>query len=125
MKAFLCSLYVVVIMLSVMVLQAVAADGTGPEPAPWWMRVEEFQGLALKWLTTITIVGGALVATFLALGVKLLAAIKELKERANRASVEKQALQCQVTTLAANMPAPPAPIVLAPPPAIDSRPAGE
>jgi cytosine/uracil/thiamine/allantoin permease len=90
------------------------------------MRVEEFQSLALRWLTCISIVGAAVVATGLAIWAKVASGLKEIRARQDRATVEKQNLQCQVTQLAANMPAASPPVVLIPPAGgIDSRPAGE
>ena len=80
----------------------------GPEPAPWWMRVEEAQDLAIKWLGFITAVGMAFMCAILVLWTKY----KELRDRMNRASIDRQQLQAQVTDLAKQLPPPAAPAVV-------------
>lgn len=79
----------------------------GPEPAPWWMRVEEFQSLALKWLGMVSVVGGAIISAVWVLWTKYI----ELKERMNRATLDRQQLQAQVTDLAKQIPPPTPPVV--------------
>lgn len=83
----------------------VATTSAGPEPAPWWMRVEEAQSLALRWIGFIGIVLTALITMLGALWMK----VKELKERMERATEDKRALQLQVTDLAKMVPPPVAP----------------
>lgn len=96
-------LLIVLILCAFCVRYAFGAE-SGPEPAPWWMQVEAGQALALKWIATVSIVLTAVITTVGALWMK----IQELKDRMNRASAEKMALQKQVTELAAQLP-PPAP----------------
>lgn len=79
----------------------------GPEPAPWWQRVEQTQDLVFRWLTFISLAGGTAITIFVGFYMKFKTELKEAKDRADRASTEKRALQAQVTDLAKQMPPPP------------------
>lgn len=87
------------------------AQQTGPEPAPWWQRVEETQNLVFKWLTFITVVGGAVITAGVGLWMKYKTEMSGAQERMNRATEEKRILQAQVQELAKQMPPPAAPVV--------------
>lgn len=86
------------------VAAAAAAVATGPEPAPWWMRVEETQALALKWLAALTVIGGALTAFVLF----MLGKIQEIKARVEKQADRSDTQQQQIHDIAlAAMPTPP------------------
>lgn len=97
------------ILLVVLFLVCTAvAQNPGPEPAPWWMRVEETQTLALKWIAALSIVMTALITAIGALWMK----VKEMTHRQDRASEDKRQLQNQVTDLAKQIPPPPSAVLI-------------
>ncbi len=85
----------------------IAADATGPEPAPWWMKVEEAQTLAMKWLATLTVIAGG-IAGFVAYVLAKVNAIKEQQREQAQQQADAQKAQNdrlnvhaeQITTLA-------------------------
>lgn len=68
----------------------------GPEPAPWWQRVEDTQTFALKWIGSLTVILGAL-ATLLGF---IVGKVNELKERVKRQSEKMESQQAQITNIA-------------------------
>lgn len=88
----------------------VVQTAAGPEPAPWWMRVEEFQDLAMKWLAFLTLVGGAVVTLFVGIAIKIQAGLKEIRGRQDRCKEALTNVQCQVVDIAKQVP--PAPVVM-------------
>lgn len=50
----------IILLFLLIITTAYCADVTGPEPAPWWLRVEDAQALAVKWLAALTVIAGAL-----------------------------------------------------------------
>lgn len=77
-----------------------AADNIGPEPAPWWQRVEEAQALAIKWIGALTIIIGAL-ATLIAF---VIGKVSELKARIENQNRRQDAQQQQITNIATAIP---------------------
>lgn len=90
------------VFFAVFILLATVALADGPEPAPWWQRVEETQSLALKWIGSLTVVLGAL-ATLVAF---VIGKVNELKARVEAQSHRVDTQQTQITTLAQNAPPP-------------------
>lgn len=86
--------------LSLVILLAITATAIaqGPEPAPWWQRVEETQSLALKWTGALTVILGAL-ATLIAF---IIGKVNELKARVERQSEKTDLQQQQITSIALN-----------------------
>lgn len=105
--------FAVIMLFCVFVGACLAADAVntaeGPEPAPWWMRVEDAQALAVKWLSALTVIAGALAA----LAMFIIGKVKEIKDRMESQSKRLNEVQGQVHTLAVNA-APPAPLPCAP-----------
>jgi len=56
------------------------------EPLPWWKKVDEFQGLFLKWLYALSFVAGA----FMVVAAQLLSKYRELRDRMDREELRKQ-----------------------------------
>lgn len=96
-----------------LIFAASAQQAAGPEPAPWWQRVEDTQALFFKWLGFLTLAGGALTTWAVGLYVKLKVEVREAKERLNRQTSDRQQIQAQVTDIAKQI-TPPAPLVVAP-----------
>lgn len=84
---------------------AAAVALASPEETPWWKRVDEIQGLLLKWIAMLTVVIGAL-APFIA---NLMAKYSEIKAKLAANDERHMELQKQLTTVALAAPAPNAP----------------
>lgn len=97
-------LFVAVHYLAVAAFALADANGTGPEPDPWWLKTEKIQDILLKWIGLLSIVGTALIGAVGALWMLLNNKIKELRERQDRATAASQTLTDHVIEIAKAVP---------------------
>lgn len=106
-RQFVRRFLVVCVLCVVGVVAAYAVDAVqgaeGPEPAPWWMRVEEAQALAIKWLGALTVIAGALAGFVLF----VLGKVNEIRENQKTQAARMDSHGQQLTTLALNTTAAP------------------
>lgn len=93
---FVCLLSIVGIVAAYAV-DAVQGEA-GPEPAPWWMRVEDAQNLAMKWLAALTVIGGALTGFVLF----VLGKVQEIKARMEKQGTRLDSQEDKLHSLALN-----------------------